>query len=119
MDVGIKKIAWILFWGICLLLFFANYSRILTLIRSAQTDAEGTVKYYAKCQTLKVGMSEVEIIGVMGSPFEVYYSSAGPQSGKKILKYRNPRLMDDDNRIYIDTTTALASLIYCANVRIK
>lgn len=88
------------------------YNRLFISLRK-----DAGVKYYSKCKALKAGMSESEIINVMGDQFEVSYSSSGPQIGKKILKYINPPLMDGDNLIYIDTGTALASLIYCSNAK--
>lgn len=87
--------------------------------KSIITGDKEEVLNYVRCQTLKTGMTEADILRVMGKPADVYYSDIGPQKNKKVLVYKNPSTMDDDNRIYIDTSTALSSLIYCCNIEIK
>jgi len=103
-----------------LLLYWHEIGALIGLNRKpVDSKNEEKLANYVKCQTLKIGMTESDILRIMGKPNEVHYSDVGPQKNKKVLIYTNPADMDDDNRIYIETTTSVSSLIYCCNLEIQ
>jgi len=95
-------------------IFFA-YNFVIRRIDKAQIGTSN----YLKCLGLKSWANERDVLKVMGAPNEIYIVDSGEQEGKRVLLYNNPSGMDDDNRIYVDTTTFRVLLVYCSNVKIE
>jgi hypothetical protein len=101
-------------WAVFIEIFWIPANR-----KKALHEGANSQEMLVKCKTLKTGMTEKEVVAIMGEPDEAGNIEIGPQKGKKLLVYNNPRLMDDNNKIYFDTKTLQADLIYCSNERIE
>jgi hypothetical protein len=90
-----------------------------SVLKWSAEEAHSVSSNYSKCLGLKSMANESEVLEVMGQPDSIYVAEPGQQKGRRVLLYKNPSGMDDDNRIYVDTSTSRVLLVYCSNDRIK
>ena len=69
---------------------------------------------YSKCEMLKKGMSEKEVIDIMGEPNAAGFWGRGKLKNKKYLIYFDKSFgSSGDNEIFIDTDTLKVIYLIC------
>lgn len=117
MKIFARNKALSFFCGILLIIVIvAVYNSVL---RRSAGEVHSVSSNYSKCLGLKSMANESEVLEVMGQPDSIYVAESGQQKGRRVLLYKNPSGMDDDNRIYVDTSTSRVLLVYCSNDRVK